>query len=81
MSLTCELAEQATSVKEIRVECWPVVEEQLGGRRPRGSRSISDYAQQILGHVVLELHETLQELAVVGRIRGVLEDQHNHGGH
>lgn len=81
LSLTRELAEQSSSIKEIRIECWPVVEEQLGGGRSGGGCSICNNAQQILGHVVLQLHEALEQLTVVGRIGGVLEDQHNHGGH
>lgn len=80
-ALTRELKQQTAPIEEIRIERRPVVEQQLGGRRTRARRAVRNHAQQVLDHVVLQRHQTLQQLAVVLRLVGVLEHQHDDGGH
>lgn len=79
--LTRELEQQTASIEQIRIECRPVVEQQLGGGRTRARRSVRNHAQQILDDVVLERHQALEQLTVVLRLGGVLEHQHDDRRH
>lgn len=78
--VTPQLAYQPLPVEQVGVEGRPVVEQQLGRRGPRRARPVGYHAEHVLQDVLLVGHQALQQLAVVRRVRGVLEDHHHNRG-